>query len=82
MWHKAKKCHLTPGQTELKVWNVEVKVFIVSIFNLMSTGLFLLRDFYNFFSYFQVDFPLPIVASNLMIEYADFYENFQVHSLY
>ena len=26
----------------------------------------------------QVDFPLPIVACNLMIEYADFYENFQV----
>ena len=30
------------------------------------------------FFYFQVDFPLPIVACNLMIEYADFYENFQV----
>ncbi|XP_074621519.1 E3 ubiquitin-protein ligase UBR4-like isoform X3 [Acropora palmata] len=45
LWHKAKKCHLTPGQTELKV-----------------------------------DFPLPIVACNLMIEYADFYENFQASS--
>ena len=28
--------------------------------------------------FLQVDFPLPIVACNLMIEYADFYENFQV----
>ncbi|EDO43429.1 predicted protein [Nematostella vectensis] len=45
LWHKAKKCHLTPGQTELKV-----------------------------------DFPLPIIACNLMIEYADFYENFQASS--
>lgn len=27
----------------------------------------------------QVDFPLPIVACNLMIEYSDFYENFQVN---
>ncbi|XP_068695175.1 E3 ubiquitin-protein ligase UBR4-like isoform X2 [Montipora foliosa] len=45
LWHKAKKCHLSPGQTELKV-----------------------------------DFPLPIVACNLMIEYADFYENFQASS--
>ncbi|XP_014674376.1 PREDICTED: E3 ubiquitin-protein ligase UBR4-like [Priapulus caudatus] len=42
MWHRAKKCSLTAGQTELKV-----------------------------------EFPLPIVACNLMIEYADFYENFQ-----
>lgn len=33
---------------------------------------------YDFFHHFQVDFPLPIVACNLMIEYADFYENFQV----
>ncbi|XP_031553032.1 E3 ubiquitin-protein ligase UBR4-like isoform X2 [Actinia tenebrosa] len=45
LWHEAKKCHLTPGQTELKV-----------------------------------DFPLPIVACNLMIEYSDFYENFQASS--
>lgn len=29
----------------------------------------------------QVDFPLPIVACNLMIEYSDFYENFQVSSV-
>lgn len=43
MWHRAKKCTLAAGQTELKV-----------------------------------EFPLPIVACNLMIEYADFYENFQV----
>nr|XP_006813905.1 PREDICTED: E3 ubiquitin-protein ligase UBR4 [Saccoglossus kowalevskii] len=42
MWHKAKKCTLSAGQTELKV-----------------------------------EFPLPIVAANLMIEYADFYDNFQ-----
>ena len=26
----------------------------------------------------KLDFPLPIVACNLMIEYADFYENMQV----
>lgn len=29
---------------------------------------------------FQVDFPLPIVACNLMIEYSDFYENIQASS--
>ena len=40
MWHKARKCQLAAGQTELKV-----------------------------------EFPLPIVAANLMIEYADFYDN-------
>uniref|UniRef100_T1IY63 UBR-type domain-containing protein n=1 Tax=Strigamia maritima TaxID=126957 RepID=T1IY63_STRMM len=45
MWHKAKKCHLAAGQTELKI-----------------------------------EFPLPIVACNLMIEYADFYENLQASS--
>ncbi|XP_037079445.1 E3 ubiquitin-protein ligase UBR4-like [Pollicipes pollicipes] len=28
----------------------------------------------------KVDFPLPIVACNLMIEYADFYENMQASS--
>ncbi len=28
----------------------------------------------------QVEFPLPIVACNLMIEYADFYENIQASS--
>lgn len=26
---------------------------------------------------FQVEFPIPIVACNLMIEYADFYDNLQ-----
>lgn len=26
----------------------------------------------------KVDFPLPIVACNLMVEYADFYDNLQV----
>ena len=26
----------------------------------------------------RVDFPLPVVACNLQIEYADFYENLQV----
>ncbi|XP_013777424.1 E3 ubiquitin-protein ligase UBR4-like isoform X2 [Limulus polyphemus] len=45
IWHKAKKCVLTAGQTELKI-----------------------------------EFPLSIVACNLMIEYADFYENFQASS--
>ena len=25
----------------------------------------------------KIEFPLPIVACNLMIEYADFYENIQ-----
>jgi E3 ubiquitin-protein ligase UBR4 len=29
---------------------------------------------------FQVDFPLSIVASNLMIEFSDFYENIQASS--
>ena len=29
----------------------------------------------------KVDFPLPIVACNLMVEYADFYDNLQVLSL-
>lgn len=28
----------------------------------------------------KIDFPLPIVACNLMIEYADFYENIQASS--
>ncbi|KAF5296758.1 hypothetical protein FQR65_LT10159 [Abscondita terminalis] len=28
----------------------------------------------------KIDFPLPIVACNLMIEYADFYENVQANS--
>ncbi|XP_065311151.1 E3 ubiquitin-protein ligase UBR4 isoform X4 [Dermacentor albipictus] len=45
MWHRAKRCSLAAGQTELKM-----------------------------------DFPLPIVACNLMIEYADFYENVQASS--
>ncbi|XP_071821604.1 E3 ubiquitin-protein ligase UBR4-like isoform X2 [Apostichopus japonicus] len=40
VWHKAKKCSLTAGQTEVKI-----------------------------------EFLLPIVAANLMIEYADFYDN-------
>jgi E3 ubiquitin-protein ligase UBR4 len=26
----------------------------------------------------KVDFPLPIVACNLMVEYCDFYDNLQV----
>jgi E3 ubiquitin-protein ligase UBR4 len=29
----------------------------------------------------KIEFPLPIVACNLMIEYADYYENIQVLSL-
>ncbi|XP_042144242.1 E3 ubiquitin-protein ligase UBR4-like isoform X1 [Ixodes scapularis] len=45
MWHRARRCSLAAGQTELKM-----------------------------------DFPLPIVACNLMIEYADFYENVQASS--
>ncbi|UYV64027.1 UBR4, partial [Cordylochernes scorpioides] len=45
IWHKAKRCSLTAGQTELKV-----------------------------------EFPLPIIACNLMMEYADFYENMQASS--
>ena len=28
----------------------------------------------------KIEFPLPIVACNLMIEYADFYENIQASS--
>ena len=28
----------------------------------------------------KIDFPLPIVACNLMVEYADFYENIQASS--
>lgn len=30
----------------------------------------------------KIEFPLPIVACNLMIEYADFYENIQVYLLF
>lgn len=30
----------------------------------------------------RVDFPLPIVACNLMMEYADFYENQQATGFY
>lgn len=32
----------------------------------------------------KMDFPLPIVACNLMFEYSDFYENLQVcfHNLH
>uniref|UniRef100_A0A2R5LN58 Putative e3 ubiquitin-protein ligase ubr4 n=1 Tax=Ornithodoros turicata TaxID=34597 RepID=A0A2R5LN58_9ACAR len=45
LWHRAKRCSLSAGQTELKM-----------------------------------EFPLPIVACNLMIEYADFYENVQASS--
>jgi len=29
----------------------------------------------------KIEFPLPIVACNLMIEYADYYENIQVSML-
>ena len=43
IWKHAKTCHLTPGQTEVKV-----------------------------------DFPLPIVACNIIVEFSDFYDNFQV----
>ena len=32
------------------------------------------------FYVFQVEFPIPIVACNLMIEYADFYDNLQATS--
>lgn len=35
LWHKAKKCHLTPGQTELKVWKIWFK-FLLSSFNSMK----------------------------------------------
>lgn len=45
IWHKAKRCTLQTGQTEVKI-----------------------------------EFPLPFVACNLMIEYADFYENMQASS--
>jgi E3 ubiquitin-protein ligase UBR4 len=30
----------------------------------------------------KIEFPLPIVACNLMIEYADYYENIQVSLLF
>ena len=80
LWHKAKKCHLTPGQTELKVCNFQVFISLVQGISYLIIWKFL----YCFFACdlsarLQVDFPLPIVACNLMIEYADFYENFQVH---
>ena len=45
LWRKAKTCHLTAGQTEVKI-----------------------------------DFSLPIVACNVMIEFAKFYDNLQVQS--
>ncbi len=31
-----------------------------------------------YFTPLQIDFPLPIVASNLVIEFRDFYDNLQV----
>lgn len=78
LWHKAKKCHLTPGQTELKV---RMFCFIVCV-HFPPLVIFSCIPFRfegaDVLFYFQVDFPLPIVACNLMIEYADFYENFQV----
>lgn len=43
LWRKAKTCHLTAGQTEVKI-----------------------------------DFSLPIIACNVMIEFAEFYDNLQV----
>ena len=46
LWRKAKTCHLTAGQTEVKI-----------------------------------DFSLPIVACNVMIEFAEFYDNLQVKCL-
>lgn len=69
LWHKAKKCHLTPGQTELKV----LTLYTTNIYKLLFDSISLMFNLY-----FKVDFPLPIVACNLMIEYSDFYENFQV----
>ena len=30
----------------------------------------------------KIEFPLPIVACNLMIEYADFYENIQGKTIF
>ena len=45
LWRKAKACHLTAGQTEVKI-----------------------------------DFSLPIIACNVMIEFAEFYDNLQVQS--
>lgn len=30
----------------------------------------------------KIDFPLPIIACNLMFEYTDFYENLQVSFIY
>jgi E3 ubiquitin-protein ligase UBR4 len=45
LWKHAKRCHLTPGQTEVKI-----------------------------------DFPLPIVACNIIVEFLDFYDNFQATS--
>ena len=81
LWHKAKKCHLTPGQTELKVRIMNMFIFQVHFVPLVRTSCVnVCIGFLHVFS-FQVDFPLPIVACNLMIEYADFYENFQVRVL-
>lgn len=43
LWRKAKSCHLTTSQSEVKI-----------------------------------DFSLPIIACNVMIEFAEFYDNLQV----
>lgn len=45
VWHKAKRCYLNSGQSEVKI-----------------------------------EFPLPITACNLKIEYAEFYENQQANT--
>lgn len=81
LWHKAKKCHLTPGQTELKVCRIHIFIpgSLVQLRYLSWMFLCLFLYVCDLIAHLQVDFPLPIVACNLMIEYADFYENFQVH---
>lgn len=44
----------------------------------MYLQLYLLECLYKLD--FQIDFPLPIVASNIIIQFSDFYDNLQVRT--
>ena len=62
----ARSCTLTAGQSEVKVRTTSPLMFFIRVVTP------------SVISYYQIDFPLPIVASNLVIEFSDFYDNIQV----
>ena len=68
MWLTARTCSLTAGQNEIKVHTI----IILYVYFLPSATLYL--------PLLQIDFPLPIIASNIIIEFSEFYENFQVNA--